>query len=761
VSTDVPWQHVHFTGIGGVGMSGLAHILLDWQVEVSGTDVADSATLQHLSVRGATVSVPHDADAVDGADLLVHSSAVQPDNAELIRAHELGIRTIRRGAFLADVTSRYPKVVAVAGSHGKTTTAAMLAHVLQLAGFDPGFLVGGEILGQLRPARAGLGDILVTEVDESDGTQALVRSSHAVVLNVDDDHCWSLGGVDALERCFIEFARRGDQLFAWDCPALHELLGDHPCVQFVNESASPAGMRLRVPGVYYRLNAAMVCSVAARLGVPSSVSAEALASFQGVGRRLTRHIESPDGRSVLVEDYAHHPTELSCTLRSLRDTYPGHALSVVFQPHRFERIKRYAGAFGDALGAADDVTVVSPFAAWCDDSELADPREVAEAVRGGAHFSGGSLADMVESVWERVMKADRRHVLAVIGAGDVTRAVPLFRDRIVNACLERFLEALRYALPHVRADRLSAWAGLTTLGVGEGHPLVVRPTTNEGLRSVLRFSHEWSMPVRVLGRGSNLVGTDRPDLCLWLRFEQGEYQSISRGSSGASLGAGVTLSRGLEQLGNSGDIPAGLMPLACIPGTVGGAVRVNAGADGVCIGEHVLSVRGLGVDGQAWERSGAAVSWGYRCTDIPADVVLTEVVLRRGSDDSGTCRKRLNEAREARCRRQPVGRSAGSVFRNPPGNSAGQLIEMAGCKGLRVGGCQVSEKHANWFLADKGASESDVIELLLRVQREVFRRSVVVLAPEVEFAGDEAGRVVRQTAWLREECQGELIDEKE
>lgn len=752
MSTDVPWQHVHFTGIGGVGMSGLAHILLDWQVAVSGTDVADSAALQHLTVRGARVSVPHDAKAVNGADLVVHSSAVQPDNPELVRALEEGIPIVRRGAFLAQVAARYSQVVAVAGSHGKTTTTAMLAHVLQSAGFAPGFLVGGEILGQPRPARAGAGSILVTEVDESDGTQALLRSSHAVILNVDDDHCWSLGGVDALEQCFVDFAHGGDSLFAGDCSDLRELLGKHPCVQFVGEDAEPPGLQLQVAGKYYRWNATMVAAIAADLGVPPAVTVTSLATFQGVERRLTQHLESPDGRFALVEDYAHHPTELHCTLRSLRDTYPGYALSVVFQPHRFERIKRYAKEFGKVLGMADDITVVSPFAAWCDDSDLADPREVATSVPGGARFCDGTLGAMVDDVWEGVQARGDRTVFAVIGAGDITKSVPLLKARIVGSCLDRLLDELRAEFPGISADREASWAELTTLGVGQGRPLVIRPMSVGELRDVLGFAGARGVSVRVLGRGSNLVGGDDPDLRLWVKLERGSFAATKRVENGTRIGSGTSLGRALEQLGESGACAPEVMPLACIPGTVGGAVKMNAGAGGTCIGEHVLAVCGVRENGEVWERTGAEIDWGYRCTDIPPDVIITEVVFRSGGHDPSACRRRLAEAREARCRRQPAGRSAGSVFRNPPGDSAGRLIELAGCKGWCVGACVVSEKHANWFLAEQGGTEADVVELLLRVQREVFRKLGVALEPEIEFVGEGAGRVARQAAWL----EGEL-----
>ena len=260
--TALPWKRVHFTGIGGVGMSGLAHILLDWGVTVSGTDTEDSDFLQGLQARAEAVQAGHDPALVDGADLLVHSSAVASDHPELLRARALGIPVCRRGEFLADIARRYPTIVAVAGSHGKTTTSAMVAHILAAAGCAPGFLVGGRVNGWNRSARAGSGQVFITEVDESDRTQALLRATFAVVLNVDDDHCWSVGGVEALEQCFVEFADSAAHLVTWESATTRRLLAHHRGARFVTPADVPADLCLRVPGAHNRGNAAVAVTVA-------------------------------------------------------------------------------------------------------------------------------------------------------------------------------------------------------------------------------------------------------------------------------------------------------------------------------------------------------------------------------------------------------------------------------------------------------------------------------------------------------------------
>ncbi|MEI8079267.1 MAG: Mur ligase domain-containing protein, partial [bacterium] len=240
---------VHFIGIGGVGMSGLATILLQRGVPVSGSDEAESPVLERLARLGATIATGHAvANVPAGTARVVYSSAVQPDNPELREAVRRGLPVCRRGEFLARLAEQYATVVAVGGSHGKTSTTAMIAHILRTAGHRPGFLIGGEMPGWPAPAAAGAGQILVTEVDESDGTQALLRSSHAVVTNVDDDHCWSLGGVTALEQCFSEFADRAQHLFTWQDATTTRLFAAHPAATFLTSAELPAALTLPVPG---------------------------------------------------------------------------------------------------------------------------------------------------------------------------------------------------------------------------------------------------------------------------------------------------------------------------------------------------------------------------------------------------------------------------------------------------------------------------------------------------------------------------------
>lgn len=425
------WNHVHLVGCGGVGMAGLAHILLDLGVAVSGTDAADSEMLRSLCRRSNAFGIDvGERRLPDGVDLLVYSAAVPEGDAERRQAESRGIEQCCRGAFLARLARLFPRVAAVAGSHGKTTVTAMLAHMARLAGLQPGYLVGGSVNGWERSASAGAGKVLITEVDESDGTQALLSATLALVVNIDDDHCWSHGGVANLERCFYDFAARSSQVLAWDTPNTRRVLGCLPQVGFVGETAMPAAGQLPLPGLHNRVNAAMALRGAAALGIAPEAALAALADYPGVSRRLSvRWRQGNEGR-ILLEDYAHHPEELRATLAALREGWPGRPLLVVFQPHRYERVRRYAAEFARLLAEADQVWVVAPFAAWRQDQDLADAADIAAEVNhrcpGKAVYIGNVPEEMAAAV-APVWRQSSNGLLAVIGAGDVTRVMALLK----------------------------------------------------------------------------------------------------------------------------------------------------------------------------------------------------------------------------------------------------------------------------------------------------------------------------------------------
>lgn len=743
---------VHFVGIGGVGMSGLANILLDLGESVTGSDAAVTFATRRLRARGAGVRQGHDPDNVpENAAVVVYSSAVPEDNPELVAARRRGIRTSRRGHFLAELATRFPCVIAVAGSHGKTTTTAMIAHILRACGRRPGFLVGGEVAGWPVSASAGDGRILVTEVDESDGTQDALASSLAVITNIEDDHCWSVGGEAALRTCFADFAGRAQAVLAWDAAQPRELLGGLPEVTFLDDAAIPAALALPVPGEYNRRNATLAVAAAGRMGVSTEDALEALRSFPGVKRRLTCHYRSHDESTVLVEDYAHHPTELRCLLAALRARYPKHRLVTIFQPHRFERVKRYSAEFAAILSTADEVVVTAPFAAWLEDGEQIRPEAIAEGISGpSAQYWRGEYPPLVDRLLDSAFGGDRSNpgpvVFAVIGAGSIARLIPSLHAALVRRELCEVRNALAERSPGLAFCDETPWWELTTLGIGGVRPLVARPRSMEQLGSVLGVARDFGVQPLVLGRGSNLIGTDFPARVVVIRLEGEAFGGLRVEGGRVTAGAGLGLKRFCHSLLHEAALPPDWAPLGWIPGSLGGAARMNAGAEGVCMGDVVTRLKGVRFDGTPWEADAAGIHWEYRRTDIPADVVLCQIECQLPAEtDPDEARRRYGESGENRRRMHPAEPSAGCVFRNPGDAPAGRLIDRCGCKGWRETGCRVSEIHANYLVRDGEVLESQFMDLLLRVRFAVFERTGILLHPEVRFVNPDSQRLVEES----------------
>lgn len=736
------FNHVYFIGIGGVGMSGLAMILKDRGVEVSGSDLAVSPATRRLAARGVRIYPSHDAaNIAESVDLVVYSSAIPADNPERRHALARGIRKLRRGEFLAEIAGCFPTVAAVAGSHGKTTTTAMIAHILRECNLKPGYIVGGEVTGWPGSARAGGGGILVTEVDESDGTQALVNSSLGVILNIDDDHCWNHGGIDSLEACFADFARKADQVIAWNTAATRRLLAEMPNVRLLDESSIPPRMELALPGPHNRWNAAVAIEAAVRLGVGREQAMAAVATFQGVGRRMTIHYTSPDGARVIVEDYAHHPTELEAVLGALREKYPSHLLHVTFQPHRFERIKRYAGDFSRLLSQADGVAVYETFAAWLGDADIADARTIADAIAGPpVAFWQGGVAPLVERA--AAFGEGRPVVHAVIGAGDVQDVIPPLRAALVERELLSLAGRIRIRVADCEVRTDTPWGSLTTLGIGKGRPLLARPSNAAALAALLGLAREHGLPVRNLGRGSNLVGSDQANVEIVMALDRGEFTDFAIAGETVRAGSGCSARTVLLAMMEAGRLAPRFAKLAWIPGTVGGMTAINAGAGGVTMCDLVLSVEGVLADGSCFKRAGDQIKWSYRGTDLPEDLIITGVALRSEAGDPAEARRVYQEHGIWRRGHQPQGRSAGSVFRNAGASAAGALIDRCGLKGLREGACAVASEHANFILAEKGASEEDFAQLAMRLRLQVFETLGVNLCPEVVFANPAITRRV-------------------
>jgi len=427
---DTGWvgRRLHFVGVGGAGMSGLALVCHELGAAVTGSDRADSTYMERLREAGVAVTVGHGRENLQDGSEVVLSTAIAADNPELAAAEEHGARVIRRGALLAELCAE-KRLVAVAGTHGKTTTAAMAAWALREAGADPAFFVGGEVLG-LGPDGAtvnagwGDGEWVVAEADESDASFLELRPEVAVVTNLEMDHHSRWGSVAELRRAFVEFAAGARAVVLPAGEGLEELAPEgSEVVTFGHRSPGPAELELAVPGRHNVLNArAALAGISAALGGEQPRAAASLASFPGVRRRL--ELRGARRGARIYDDYGHHPTEVRAALTALRDAGP-RRLIAAFQPHLYSRTKAFAEQFGAALSVADEVAVLDIYPAReAPVGELEGVSGLDVARAASDHMDGGPV------LWTPTMEAARAALeprlgpdvaLVTIGAGDIFR----------------------------------------------------------------------------------------------------------------------------------------------------------------------------------------------------------------------------------------------------------------------------------------------------------------------------------------------------
>ena len=445
---------VHFVGIGGIGMSGIAEVLGNLGYTVTGSDVADSGNVKRLRDLGIKVTVGHKAENVDGADVVVVSSAIKPDNPELIAARARRLPVVRRAEMLAELM-RLKSCVAIAGTHGKTTTTSMVATLLDSGGFDPTVINGGIINAYGTNARLGAGDWMVVEADESDGTFLKLPADVAIVTNVDAEHLDHFKTFAAVQEAFIHFVENvpfyGFAVMCTDHPIVQRLVGriadrrimtygenpqaDVRLVDLKNDDGTQrfavlfrdsAGkeihairdLALPMPGRHNALNATSAIAVAHALGIPDDKIRAALGKFGGVKRRFTK-VGEWNGATI-IDDYGHHPVEIAAVLKAARESTKGQVIAVV-QPHRYTRLKSLFEAFSTCFNDADAVIVANVYTAGEAPIDGADRDHLVQALRARGHrqvmaLDGpSSLAGLVKGL------AKPGDYVVLLGAGNITQ----------------------------------------------------------------------------------------------------------------------------------------------------------------------------------------------------------------------------------------------------------------------------------------------------------------------------------------------------
>jgi UDP-N-acetylmuramate--alanine ligase len=451
-------KHIHFVGIGGSGMSGIAEVLLNLGYRISGSDTADNAATRRLVALGATVVRGHDSANVATADCIVTSTAVRGDNPEVTAARARRIPVVPRALMLAELM-KLKQGIAIAGTHGKTTTTSLVASILAAGGLDPTFVIGGRLNSAGANARLGSGDYIVVEADESDASFLNLVPMIAVITNIDADHMETYGHDFArLRQAFVEFTQRlpfyGAAVLCVDDVHVREIMpfvskpvityGFSPEAQFravdprpdggrmhftlarVNGSTrAPLEVTVNLPGLHNVQNALAAIAVADELGVSDTAIVQALADFRGVGRRFQRWGELPvpaaqgGGSFTLVDDYGHHPVEMAATIAAARGAFPGRRLVLAFQPHRYTRTRDLFEDFVKVLSSADALLLAEVYAAGESPIVAADGRTLVRAVRLAGKVEPMFVEDvgmLPETILDTVRDGD---VVVTMGAGSI------------------------------------------------------------------------------------------------------------------------------------------------------------------------------------------------------------------------------------------------------------------------------------------------------------------------------------------------------
>ncbi len=779
-------SHIHLVGIGGAGLSAIARLLLQRGLRVSGSDQRASSATQELAELGAVIFVGHDAAHIAGADQVLISSAVPATNPEVMAARAAGVPVVKREQFLGPLMAGHLSLC-VAGTHGKTTTSAMLAALLDALGAEPSFIVGSTILALGTAARAGrAGGPFVIEADEYDHMFLGLRPDIAVITNVEWDHVDCYPKIEDFQQAFVKFTglvpAGGTVIFCGDepgCISLHDTaasegvrwvsygLGNDNDWRASAIEVNPAGGvvfdvlhrdralgRLSMPlsGEHNVRNALAALATAALAGYDVFSKPRENLKFSRIFAGTKRRLENIGVRCdiMIFDDYAHHPTEVRATLSAVRQRFPRRPVWVLFQPHTYSRTRALLDEFRNSFENADHVLITDIFAA-----REHDPGDITalDVVRKlDRHPDVRYVGDLGAATRLLLAELAPGDVLITLGAGDGDRV----GRQVLTALREREAASVPPQIEKRYADLTAAIARDTGLAVRRDEPLAGHTTMRIGgpadlfvLVAVLALAQEMEVPALVLGGGSNLLVSDRgvrglvvANGCRAVRRHEG---NVLWAESGANL-AGVA--RQAMRWGL-----AGLEWCVSVPGTVGGAVVGNAGAHGGCVADNLLRATLLGPDGALTEWPAARFAYGYRSSALKRIIrsglrqpVVLAAAFQLQEADPTEMETRAAGFLSHRRATQPVEPSAGSIFQNPPGDYAGRIIESLGLKGASQGGAAFSTVHANFVVNRGGATAVDVVTLINRARLAAWQALGLSLTPEILFVGDWLEQPVTELA---------------
>ncbi len=746
-------HRIHLVGVAGSGMSGLAGLLIELGHAVSGSDKVTTTETERLQRLGLRFHDQHRPEHADAADLVVFSSAIKSDNPILVASRDSGKPVVRRAEALAAIM-RAKRGIVIAGMHGKTTTSAMTAHVLREGGLHPSHYVGAEIpLLGTNAHWDWRGEYFVAEGDESDGTLRCFHPEQSLILNIEEEHLDFYADLAAIEKVFEQLIDQtsGTVFYNADDPNAARLcakrkgavsygfseeahyrgidveLRDFGSVFCVDRCGGKLGEAiLNVPGEHNVHNALGVIALASELGIPFEKIAASLRKFEHARRRFEIKYESD--RFLLIDDYAHHPTEIRATLKTARAMGRKRVLAM-FQPHRYSRTKALCREFGSAFDEADRVVVTDVYPA----SEppipgISGQTIVDEMVKRG--HRGASYQPRFERVHCDIGNAlDVGDFVLSLGAGNIHEQLSILAADLVIA------EKLKAVVGEEGDVRLyEPLSKHTTLRVGGPAQFWVEPRNEKAFADLIRFCRDENLPLFAMGRGSNLLVRDGGIRGVVVHPRGGDFDKIQVNSSEITAGAGVKL-REIAYAARASNL-GGLEWMEGIPGAVGGALRMNAGAMGAQTFESVTRIRYLDAEGNPHVKDRDELEVFYRRFPLLENNFAISATFRTQPAERAAIDSRLRESQEKRRTTQPIAKSAGCIFKNPAGIPAGRLVDELGLKNSRVGNARVSEVHGNFIVNDGGATAAEMLQLIDKIQSAARAMRGIELETEVEIVGE-------------------------
>ena len=749
-------QHkIHLVGVAGSGMSGLAALLLELGHKVSGSDKVSTEETARLQRLGLQFHGQHRAEHAREAELIIYSSAIKIDNPILTSARDADKPVVRRAEALAAVM-RDKRGIIIVGMHGKTTTSAMAAHVLREGGLHPSHYVGAEIPILGTNARWDMrGKYFVAEGDESDGTIKYFHPEHALVLNIEEEHLDFYADLIAIEKVFAQLIEQtsGTVFYNADDENTTRLCRSYPravsygfsdnadyrgadielrdftsvfCVYHRGQQLGEAV--LNVSGRHNVHNAIGVIAVATELGISFEKIAASLGKFSHARRRF--EVKYSSERFLLVDDYAHHPTEIRATLKTAKSTGRKRVLTM-FQPHRYSRTKALRREFGRAFDDADRVVVTDVYAA----SEAAIPGISGQTIADEivAHGHGGvSYQPHLEWVHRDVGNMlDPGDLVLSLGAGNIHEQLSILAADLVIA------EKLKEIVGEDGDVRLyEPLSKHTTLRVGGPAQFWVEPRHENAFAELIRFSRQENLALFVIGRGSNLLVRDGGIRGVVVHPRGGDFDKIDINGTEITAGVGAKLKE-IAYAGKSAGI-GGLEWMEGIPGAVGGGLRMNAGAMGAQTFENVVRVRYLDTEGNSHTKSRDELDVRYRNFPLLEKNFAVSATFRGHAASRDEIERRLEESQEKRRTSQPIAKSAGCIFKNTGSIPAGKLVDELGLKNACVGKARVSEMHGNFIVNDGGATAADMLQLIDQIKSAERAKRGIELETEVQVVGETA-----------------------